>query len=134
MSGTSKKSYALRVAKLKPGHSTTYRNARGVQYRLYKSKVTGKVKRTVLQRGGQFKLSDNMKKAARNWSRRVKKELKHRRASRQHGWYLDTFRGIAKRKRMSGGPQRWMMLGKSDHTLVPETSFFPHQRGALRRL
>ena len=46
---SSKKSYAVRVGELKPGRSTTYRNARGIQYRLYKSKVTGKVKRTLVK-------------------------------------------------------------------------------------
>ena len=95
--------------KLKPGRSTTYRNARGVQYRLYKSKVTGKVKRKVLQRGGQAELSANMEKAARNWSRRAREELAHRRGSkRSFREEMDTrLLSLAKRKRVHGGDRRW---------------------------
>lgn len=50
-----RRSYTEAASRLRPGHSTTYQSARGVKYRLYKSKVTNKVTKTPLQHiGGQM--------------------------------------------------------------------------------
>lgn len=44
-----RRSYTEAASRLRPGRSTTYLSARGVKYRLYKSKVTNKVTKTPLQ-------------------------------------------------------------------------------------